>query len=123
SSTAAGRDGNSVRGSSPSCLLLGVLAPVWDHGRKASLLTPGSLLSPPSRRQRRRWRLRVRSPVTVAGPCRTRTGFLDSFTPCLCAQHSRETSTRQTLRPFAARRYAPRQHVTALRASTCQHAS
>src|SRR5215211_351502 len=31
------------------CLLLGVLAPVWNHGRKASLLTPGSLLTRPSR--------------------------------------------------------------------------
>src|SRR5918999_6257656 len=31
------------------CLLLGVLAPVRGHGRKASLLTPGSLLTLPSR--------------------------------------------------------------------------
>src|SRR5215210_8905638 len=31
----------------------------------------------------RRWPLRVRSPVTEAGPCRTRTGFLDPFAPCL----------------------------------------
>src|ERR687895_785100 len=30
------------------CLLLGVLAPVWGHGRKASLLTPGSVLTRPS---------------------------------------------------------------------------
>src|SRR5215204_2974437 len=52
-------------------------------GSRAKGQSPDSRLSASPAFPRRRWRLRVRSPVTVAGPCRARTGFLDPFTPCL----------------------------------------
>lgn len=44
--------------------------------RRISLLTPGSLLPEPSRLLKPVAYIRVRSPVTVAGPRRTYTGFL-----------------------------------------------
>ena len=45
-----------------------------------------------------RWPLRVRSPVTVAGPCRTRTGFLAHRPLFVFEQHSRASGTRQLVR-------------------------
>src|SRR5918993_2435923 len=52
-------------------------------GSRAKGQSPDSRLSANPAFPLRRWPLGVRSPVTVAGPCRTRTGFLDPFTPCL----------------------------------------
>src|SRR5215218_9383500 len=68
-------------------------------GSRAKGQSPDSRLSANPAFPLRRWPLRVRSPVTVAGPCRTRTGFLDPFTPCyVLKQHSWASSTRQPLR-------------------------
>src|SRR3712207_4484392 len=80
-------------------LLLGVLAPVGTILR-ARDQSPGSrILAPPrpSRPRSRQWLLfRVRSPVTVAGPRRTRTGFLRPLPLPPAPQHSPGPRPRPT---------------------------
>ncbi len=59
--------------------------------RRANVLTPGSLLAPPSRRKWQ-WLRGGRSPVTVARPSRILTGFLAS--PKLTGRHASATRRR-----------------------------